>query len=79
MLAQVLETDYDSFTTVYSCGNLGIFKIEFAWLMSREKTMSPETLQLGLSIFTNYGIDVNQFTVTQHNGNCIYFDEPKKQ
>jgi len=69
---RILETDYENFSTVYSCESAGVFTFEYAWVLSRQKTLSPTFVQLALSIFTNFGIDVNNLVDTIQNGNCTY-------
>lgn len=47
----VLETDYDEYSVVYSCQNLGkwFFKLEYAWILMREphdhETISFEEIE----------------------------------
>ena len=41
----VLDTDYDSYSIVYSCGNLlGLFTIEYLWVLAREPTLDQATM-----------------------------------
>jgi apolipoprotein D and lipocalin family protein len=42
----VLDTDYTTYSAVYSCGNIGPVKIEYAWLLAREQTVSPADMVL---------------------------------
>merc|ERR1712215_396520 len=38
----ILDTDYHTYTVVYSCEDfLGVVKLEFAWILSREKHLDP--------------------------------------
>merc|ERR1712168_259383 len=40
----VVDTDYDSYTLVWSCISMGMSRLEYAWIMSRDKTLDPDTL-----------------------------------
>merc|ERR1712198_761285 len=52
----VLDTDYDSFTVVYSCTNLLVTRLEFLWIMSRERTLSTENMEKIYTMLKGYGI-----------------------
>lgn len=43
---QVLDTDYDSFASIYSCSSLfaGIYRLEFAWILTRQ-ALEEDTLE----------------------------------
>ncbi|KAL6104006.1 apod [Pungitius sinensis] len=41
----VLSTDYDNYTLVYSCTDLELVHVDFAWIMSRKPTLPEETLK----------------------------------
>ena len=40
----VIDTDYDTFASVYSCASVGPIKIEIAYILTREKNPSEETV-----------------------------------
>ena len=41
----VIDTDYDTFASVYSCSDaLGLVKFEIAYILTREKNPSEETV-----------------------------------
>ena len=40
----VIDTDYDTFASVYSCADLGPIKFELAYILTREKNPSEETV-----------------------------------
>ena len=44
----IIETDYTNYSVVYSCVDflLGAIKLEFAWILSREKNLDPEMVIL---------------------------------
>ncbi|CAG0891654.1 unnamed protein product [Darwinula stevensoni] len=70
----VLDTDYETFSAVYSCQAIGDRALEFAWILSREKTMSDELLHAVLDIFAGFGIDLGRFTTTHQGRDCVYPD-----
>jgi len=42
----LLDTDYTGYAIVYTCSDvLGLFKSEFAWLLTREKNPSEEVVR----------------------------------
>uniref|UniRef100_A0A3Q3FB48 Apolipoprotein D n=1 Tax=Labrus bergylta TaxID=56723 RepID=A0A3Q3FB48_9LABR len=51
----VLSSDYETHSLVYGCSDFGLFRLEFAWILSREPTMSEETLQSMQSILSAAG------------------------
>ncbi|XP_067110100.1 apolipoprotein D-like [Osmerus mordax] len=53
----VLSTDYDSYSLVYSCTNVEDLQHRvFVWIMSRERTLSADTVEELLSILRSHGI-----------------------
>lgn len=39
----VLETDYETYTLIYSCINvLDVSHLDFSWILSRKPTLDPE-------------------------------------
>merc|ERR1712002_251687 len=63
----VLDTDYDSFTVVYSCTNLLVARLEFLWVMSRERSLSAENRSSIYKMLDNYGIDTSRLEVANHD------------
>jgi len=63
----VLDTDYDSYTVVYSCTNLLLARKEFLWIMSRERTLSAENHQNIYKMLDNYGISTSSLKVTNQD------------
>ena len=68
----VLDTDYNTWTAIYSCDAVGIFKFEFAWLMARTPSISQEVEDQGMKVFTGFGIDITRFAPTPQDDTCIY-------
>ena len=67
----VLDTDYNQFSTVYSCSNLGIFKLEFAWVLARSNSISSDVLNKAKDVFARNGVDFAKFQSTSQV-NCTY-------
>jgi len=65
---QYLDTDYDSYTVVYSCSYYVITRFEFLWIMSRERTMSDETLQSIHTHLEGMGIKTAPLIKTDNSG-----------
>lgn len=60
----VLETDYETYSSVYSCVNLiGDRRMEQAWVLAR-RSLTNQELELALSVFIHWGIDVETFVYT---------------
>ncbi|KAM6990070.1 apolipoprotein D-like [Tautogolabrus adspersus] len=63
----VLSTDYDNYSLVYSCTDLGVLHVEFAWIMSRQPTLSEETLEDLHSTLTSIGVKVDKLLTTNQD------------
>ncbi|XP_057376531.1 apolipoprotein D-like [Daphnia carinata] len=71
----VLDTDYTNYASVYSCDVAGAFVLEYAWLLGREQTMTQEIMDVALSKFTQFGVDVSEFQPTTQGETCVYYPE----
>lgn len=63
----MLSTDYDSYSLVYSCTDLGVLHVEFAWIMSREPTMPEETLEELHSTLSSIGVNLDKLVTTNQD------------
>ncbi|XP_067109621.1 apolipoprotein Da, duplicate 2 [Osmerus mordax] len=64
----VLSTDYDSYTLVYACTDfLGLLHVDFSWIMSRERTLSADTVEELRSILRSHGIPADKLRVTDQS------------
>uniref|UniRef100_A0A8C5H495 Apolipoprotein D n=2 Tax=Gouania willdenowi TaxID=441366 RepID=A0A8C5H495_GOUWI len=63
----VLSTDYDNYTLVYGCTDLGLTRKEYAWIMSREPTLHNEILEDLHSILTSIGVKVDKMIYTNQD------------
>lgn len=64
----VWDTDYDSYTIVYSCSETNLFfftvKSETAWILSRTKVLNEQTLNMARSkIIKGPGVDINKMAM----------------
>ncbi|XP_072543146.1 apolipoprotein Da, duplicate 2 [Salminus brasiliensis] len=61
----VLSSDYETFSLVYGCTNyLELFHVEFAWILSRGRSLPEETLSELQDILISNGIDAAALTST---------------
>ena len=37
----ILDTDYENYSVLYSCTDFYLFKVEFAWLLTRYQSLDP--------------------------------------
>jgi lipocalin len=68
----VLDTDYENYTLVYTCRIEPSFfksekKVEYAWLLSRERTMKPETVEKLRGKLSGLGVDVDKLMIIPQN------------
>ncbi|KAI7792613.1 putative apolipoprotein D, partial [Triplophysa rosa] len=65
----VLSTDYNSMALVYSCTDiLRLFHVDFAWILSRTRTLPAETVYHAKEIFSRANIDVSKMFPTDQQG-----------
>ncbi|KAG8286599.1 apolipoprotein D-like [Homalodisca vitripennis] len=60
----VLDTDYDTYSVVWSCSGLGLFNTQNAWVMTRERNPSVSTLQMAYAVLDKYKIGRTFFVKT---------------
>ncbi|XP_031720916.1 apolipoprotein D-like [Anarrhichthys ocellatus] len=63
----VLSTDYDNYTLVYSCTDLGVLHVDFVWIMSRHPTLPEETLEELHSKLSSFGVRVDKLLTTNQD------------
>lgn len=65
----ILATDYVNSAVVYSCTDvLRLFHVDFAWILSRTRTLPDSTIEEAQEIFTQNNIDVIRMSVTKQQG-----------
>lgn len=60
----VLSSDYEGHSLVYGCADYGLFRIELSWILSREPTLSEETVEELHSILSSIGVNVDKMVPT---------------
>ncbi|KAM9844797.1 apolipoprotein Da, duplicate 2 [Aulostomus maculatus] len=63
----VLSSDYEGHSLVYSCTEFGLFHREFAWILSREPTLSEETVEEMHAILSSAGVNVDKMVRTNQD------------
>lgn len=69
----VLDTDYVTYAAVYNCFSIGEFKVEYAWILARANSLSPEELTFARNVFIANGVDISTFEPTYQDSKCVYF------
>ncbi|KAM6948551.1 apolipoprotein Da, duplicate 1 [Aplochiton taeniatus] len=65
----ILSTDYEHSALVYSCTDvLRLFHVDFAWVLSRTRTLPAATIEKAKEIFTNNNIDINRMIASRQQG-----------
>lgn len=65
----ILSTDYDNSALVYSCTDvLRLFHVDFAWVLSRTRTLPEATIEKAKATFTNNNIDVSRMIASRQQG-----------
>ncbi|XP_069014102.1 apolipoprotein D-like [Embiotoca jacksoni] len=63
----VLSTDYDNYVLVYSCTDLGVLHMEFAWMLSRQPALPEETLEDLHSTLSSISVRVDKLLNTNRD------------
>lgn len=65
----ILATDYTNMALVYSCTDiLRLFHVDFAWILSRTRTLPEATILNAKEKFVNNNIDVSRMIDTKQEG-----------
>merc|ERR1719244_395591 len=69
----ILDTDYENFSCIYSCVeyNFG-YKSDFAFIWSRNPTMSDQHLRRCETAFKNIDVDTSRFNKIVQGSSCPY-------
>ncbi|KAK9873418.1 hypothetical protein WA026_022482 [Henosepilachna vigintioctopunctata] len=52
----ILETDYDNYTVVWSCTDMGLFNVRFSWILTRSRTPSDSIMNKAYAVFDRYNL-----------------------
>uniref|UniRef100_A0A4W6E8B5 Apolipoprotein D n=1 Tax=Lates calcarifer TaxID=8187 RepID=A0A4W6E8B5_LATCA len=63
----VLSTDYEGHSLVYGCTDFGLFRMELSWILSREPTLSQETIEELHGILSSIEINVDKMVPTNQD------------
>ncbi|XP_008274001.1 apolipoprotein D-like [Stegastes partitus] len=63
----VLSTDYEGHSLVYGCTDFGLFHMELSWILSREPTLSKDTIEELHSILSSAEVNVQKMVPTNHD------------
>jgi apolipoprotein D and lipocalin family protein len=63
----VLDTDYDTYSLVYSCNKIRNAKIETAWILGRTRHLEDEVKNILKEMLDSNAIDSNKFITTDHS------------
>lgn len=68
----VLDTDYTTYTVVWSCQNrfFDTFNTQFLWILTRERFPSTATIDKALGIIRARGLNESRLTVTTQREDC---------
>ncbi|ROT83804.1 crustacyanin subunit A [Penaeus vannamei] len=69
---EVVETDYDSYSCVYSCIDWNGYKSEFGFVFSRTPQTSGPANDKCASVFRKNGVDFALFNDVAHTAECVY-------
>ncbi len=69
----VLDTDYTSFASVYSCTDFGDSTYsDIGWVLTREPVASEATVEMAYDAFRRANISLDIFEEMEHPDGCVY-------
>jgi len=75
----VLDTDYSSYTVVWSCSNgpVNLFNAQLLWILTRERFPSTNTLEKALNVVRQRNLDESRLSVTEQRTDCPTPPQPE--
>ncbi|XP_072234831.1 apolipoprotein D-like [Leuresthes tenuis] len=68
----VLTTDYTNVSVVYSCTDiLRLFHVDYAWILARSPSPSPETVKKAKDLLISEGIKISGMKATDQSCNDV--------
>ncbi|XP_043269905.1 apolipoprotein D-like [Venturia canescens] len=65
----VLGTDYKTYAVVYSCYDIQLLKMKYAWILTRERDAPQTVIDMAMAIAEKNGLSRSQFIKTNQS-NC---------
>ncbi|XP_059481760.1 apolipoprotein D-like [Neocloeon triangulifer] len=62
----ILDTDYVSYSVVFTCNDFGFFNYQFSWVLTRERFPSEGTIRAADYVLKANGVDLQPFSKTDH-------------
>ncbi|KAG7177237.1 crustacyanin-A2 subunit [Homarus americanus] len=69
---EVIETDYETYSCVYSCITTDNYKSEFAFVFSRTPQTSGPAVEKCAAVFNKNGVEFSKFVPVSHTAECVY-------
>ncbi|XP_037613077.1 gamma-glutamyl hydrolase-like isoform X2 [Sebastes umbrosus] len=64
----VLNTDYQSYSLVYSCSDYGTFYVDFTWILARTRVLTEDVIGRLHNELTSAGVNISGITVSDQTG-----------
>merc|ERR1740131_826284 len=72
---QIIDTDYETYSCVYSCLEYYGFRAEFAWVFGRRPSIEASAVQKCHQTFRDMGVDPTKMLVIQQGKDCPYWEK----
>ncbi|XP_076064412.1 crustacyanin-A2 subunit-like [Oratosquilla oratoria] len=69
---EVIETDYDTYSCIYSCIDFNDYKSEFAFVYSRTPQTGGPATEKCSKVFEKNGVSFSKFIPVPHTAECVY-------
>ena len=69
---EVIDTDYETYSCVYSCIEWDNYKSEYGFVFSRTPQSTGPANAKCAAVFRNNGVDFSRFAQVEHTAECVY-------
>nr|ACL37113.1 crustacyanin-A2 precursor [Panulirus cygnus] len=69
---EVVETDYKSYSCVYSCNSMGGYRAEFGFVFTRSLANAGPAAERCAAVFNKNGVEFSRFEPISHPKDCVY-------
>ncbi|XP_071544071.1 crustacyanin-A2 subunit-like [Panulirus ornatus] len=69
---EVVETDYKTYSCVYSCNSLGDYKADFGFVFTRSLAHAGPAAERCAEVFNKNGVEFSRFEPVPHPKDCVY-------